>query len=54
MISPERLSLELAASLPRIDLIGAGDHMLRRQLSTRERLNGFLPRRRPRRLQRPG
>lgn len=42
VISPERLFLELAASVPRIDLIIAGDHMLRRQLSTRERLNGFL------------
>lgn len=42
VISPERLFLELAAAVPRINLIIAGDHMLRRQLSTRERLNGFL------------
>jgi hypothetical protein len=42
VIGPERLFLELAASLHRIDLIIAGDHMLRRRLSTRERLNAFL------------
>ncbi|MFA1538580.1 DUF559 domain-containing protein [Actinomadura monticuli] len=42
VIGPERLFLELAASVPRIDLIIAGDHMLRRQVSTRELLNAFL------------
>ncbi|MFA1546674.1 hypothetical protein [Actinomadura chokoriensis] len=42
VIGPERLFLELAASVPRIDLVIAGDHILRRQVSTRERLNGFL------------
>ncbi|TDC38823.1 hypothetical protein E1281_38985 [Actinomadura sp. KC345] len=42
VIGPERLFLELAAAVPRIDLIIAGDHMLRRQVSTRERLNAFL------------
>ncbi|GAA2131594.1 hypothetical protein [Actinomadura napierensis] len=42
VISPERLFLELAASVRRIDLIIAGDHMLRHRLCTRERLNKFL------------
>ncbi|GAA0582675.1 hypothetical protein [Actinomadura livida] len=42
VIGPERLYLELAASVPRIDLVIAGDHMLRRQVSTREQLHAFL------------
>ncbi|WP_346039578.1 DUF559 domain-containing protein [Actinomadura chokoriensis] len=42
VIGPERLFLELAASVPRIDLIIAGDHLLRQQISTRELLNAFL------------
>ncbi|OLT17412.1 hypothetical protein BJF79_17825 [Actinomadura sp. CNU-125] len=42
IVSPERLFLELAAAIPRIDLIISGDHMLKHRLTTRERLNGFL------------
>ncbi|MWA02626.1 DUF559 domain-containing protein [Actinomadura sp. LD22] len=42
VISVERLFLELAATLARIELIIAGDHILRRGLSTRSRLTGFL------------
>jgi hypothetical protein len=42
VVSPERLFLELAATVPRIDLIIAGDHMLRQRLCTREQLIGFL------------
>lgn len=49
LVSPERLFLELAAGVPRVDLIIAGDHMLRHRLTSRSRLTGFLhdcPRRR--------
>ena len=42
VVGPERLFLELAAALPRIDLIIAGDQMLRRRVTTREQLNTFL------------
>ncbi|MBB6396989.1 hypothetical protein BKA00_003903 [Actinomadura coerulea] len=42
LVSPERLFLELAAGLPRMDLIIAGDHMLRHRLTSRSRLTGFL------------
>ncbi|WP_157438243.1 endonuclease domain-containing protein [Actinomadura latina] len=42
VVSPERLFLELAAAVPRMDLIIAGDHMLRHGLTTRSRLNNFL------------
>ncbi|WP_146877246.1 endonuclease domain-containing protein [Actinomadura madurae] len=42
VVGPERLFLELAATMPRMDLIVAGDHMLRHGLTTRTRLNSFL------------
>jgi hypothetical protein len=42
VVAPERLFLELAATLARIDLIIAGDQMLRRELTTPQRLERFL------------
>ncbi|MBO2458735.1 hypothetical protein [Actinomadura violacea] len=42
VVGPERLFLELAAAVPRIDLIVAGDHMLRHRICAREQLNRFL------------
>ncbi|TDC63394.1 DUF559 domain-containing protein [Actinomadura sp. GC306] len=42
VVGPERLFLELAAAVPRVDLIIAGDHMLRHGLTTRPHLNNFL------------
>lgn len=42
LVSPERLLLELAAALPRIDMIVAGDHLLRHRLTAREEIIGFL------------
>jgi hypothetical protein len=42
VVRPERLFLELAAALPRLDLIVAGDAMLTRELTGPERLRMFL------------
>ncbi|MFI0352807.1 hypothetical protein [Actinomadura sp. 9N407] len=42
VVKPERLFLELAHALPRFDLIAAGDQLLRRGLTRREALTGFL------------
>ncbi|MBC6465230.1 endonuclease domain-containing protein [Actinomadura alba] len=42
VVRPERLFLELSAALPRIDLIVAGDQMLRRELTDSDSLRGFL------------
>lgn len=41
--SPERAFLDLAATLPRVDLVIAGDAMLHRALTTREALGGLVP-----------
>lgn len=49
LVAPERLFLELAATLPRIELIVAGDQMLRRDLTTPDALDAFLRRCRRRR-----
>jgi hypothetical protein len=49
VVTPERLFLELAAALSRIDLIIGGDQILRKELTTPEALERFLrasPRRR--------
>ncbi|MFF5261927.1 hypothetical protein ACFY4C_23570 [Actinomadura viridis] len=42
LVGPARLFLELAAALPRIDLIVAGDHMLRHRLTTERRISDFI------------
>lgn len=44
MVRPERLFLELAALLPRLDLIIAGDQMLRAELATIVSIEAFLRR----------
>ncbi|MFD0856111.1 hypothetical protein ACFQ07_27985 [Actinomadura adrarensis] len=42
IIRPERLFLELAATVPRVDLIIAGDQLLRRSLTSHDELDRFL------------
>ncbi|MBW8483059.1 very short patch repair endonuclease [Actinomadura parmotrematis] len=42
LVGPARLFLELAATLPRLDLLVAGDEILRRGLAERETIAAFL------------